>query len=164
MDETPPNPEATEKLLSSIGPIRNTHYGGFYDFTADLSSKDTAYTSESLEPHTDNTYFTDPAGLQALHLLSHTEGSGGESSLVDGFYAAQQLYSTDIGLYRTLANIGVWAHASGNEGISIQPADPHPVIGHDGRGHISHVRWNNADRAGLDCSLSHADQWYKAAS
>jgi hypothetical protein len=34
--------------------------GGFYDFTSDLSSKDTAYTSESLEPHTDTTYFTDP--------------------------------------------------------------------------------------------------------
>lgn len=34
--------------------------GGFYDFTSDLSSKDTAYTSESLEPHTDTTYFTEP--------------------------------------------------------------------------------------------------------
>lgn len=50
--------------------------------------KDTAYTSEFLEPHTDNTYFTEPAGIQALHMLSHTEGSGGESSLIDGFNAA----------------------------------------------------------------------------
>jgi hypothetical protein len=38
----------------------NVLTGGFYDFTSDLSSKDTAYTSESLEPHTDTTYFTDP--------------------------------------------------------------------------------------------------------
>jgi hypothetical protein len=38
----------------------NAFAGGFYDFTSDLSSKDTAYTSESLEPHTDTTYFTDP--------------------------------------------------------------------------------------------------------
>lgn len=40
--------------------INNALTGGFYDFTSDLSSKDTAYTSESLEPHTDTTYFTDP--------------------------------------------------------------------------------------------------------
>lgn len=76
----PATPEATRELLEQIGPIRNTHYGiyhwnrcimtnrpvlttrkgGFYDFTSDLSSKDTAYTSESLEPHTDTTYFTEP--------------------------------------------------------------------------------------------------------
>lgn len=77
----PATPDATQRLLEQIGPIRNTHYGtvilrscdtmlwrvftnafagGFYDFTSDLSSKDTAYTSESLEPHTDTTYFTDP--------------------------------------------------------------------------------------------------------
>lgn len=75
----PATPEATRTLLEQIGPIRNTHYGnhsclmslkwltyvntstgGFYDFTSDLSSKDTAYTSESLESHTDTTYFTDP--------------------------------------------------------------------------------------------------------
>lgn len=41
-------------------PLANHVKGGFYDFTSDLSSKDTAYTSESLEPHTDTTYFTDP--------------------------------------------------------------------------------------------------------
>lgn len=71
----PPTPEATEALIQQIGPIRNTHYGlfdlvvislaltaagAFYDFTNDLSSKDTAYTAEALEPHTDTTYFTEP--------------------------------------------------------------------------------------------------------
>ena len=164
MDNTPPTPQATENLLASIGPIRNTHYGGFYDFTADLSSKDTAYTSESLEPHTDNTYFTEPAGLQALHLLSHTDGSGGLSSLVDGFHAAQVLYTADKPSYQLLSQTGVWAHASGNEGISIQPADPHPVIGHDARNNIIQIRWNNADRAGLTSRLYYTGLWYDSAS
>ena len=164
VNNTPPTPEATESLLTSIGPIRNTHYGGFYDFTADLSSKDTAYTSESLEPHTDNTYFTEPAGLQALHLLSHTEGSGGESSLVDGFHAAQILCREHRSSYEVLSTTGVWAHASGNEGISIQPEDPHPAIGHDSNRNISQIRWNNADRAGLSCSSRFVGRWYDAAS
>ena len=164
VDNTPATPEATESLLSAIGPIRNTHYGGFYDFTADLSSKDTAYTSESLEPHTDNTYFTEPAGLQALHLLSHTDGSGGESSLVDGFHAAQTLFKQDLGYYLSLSRTGVWAHASGNDGISIQPANAFPVISHDITSTIAQIRWNNADRAGLNCGLRYMDRWYRAAA
>lgn len=139
--------------------------GGFYDFTSDLSSKDTAYTSEFLEPHTDNTYFTEPAGLQALHLLSHTNGSGGESSLVDGFGAAMQLLQQDMGAYKTLSTIPVHGHASGNDGISIQPAHPMPVLSHHPQlGSLMQVRWNNADRAGLECDLERMDEWYDAAA
>ena len=67
--------------------------GGFWDFTSDLSSKDTAYTSLALDAHTDTSYFTDPAGYQMFHLLSHQGGSGGESLLVDGFRAAKILES-----------------------------------------------------------------------
>lgn len=139
--------------------------GGFYDFTADLSSKDTAYTSESLEPHTDNTYFTEPTGLQALHLLSHTEGSGGESSLVDGFAAAARLFEEDFNAYVRLSSTGVYAHASGNEGISIQPSQSFPVLSHDPlKGYLMQVRWNNADRAGIDAGFGSVDSWYDAAT
>ncbi len=142
-----------------------TFSGAFYDFTADLSSKDTAYTSESLEPHTDNTYFTEPTGLQALHLLSHTEGSGGESSLVDGFGAAEKLFETDPDAYGTLSIARVHAHASGNEGISIQPSYGVPVLSHDPiRGYLTQVRWNNADRAGVETSMAEMENWYDAAA
>ncbi|TKA71703.1 hypothetical protein B0A55_07141 [Friedmanniomyces simplex] len=165
VDDMPATPEATQFLLESIGPIRNTHYGGFYDFTSDLSSKDTAYTSEALEPHTDNTYFTEPAGLQALHLLSHTDGSGGESSLVDGFRAAEQLYKEHRYAYVILSMTGVYAHASGNEGINIQPAQAFPTFTHSEQyKKLIQVRWNNADRAGVDTPWRHLEGWYDAAA
>lgn len=126
--------------------------------------KDTAYTSEFLEPHTDNTYFTEPAGIQALHMLSHTDGSGGESSLTDGFNAATQLYAQDREAYLTLSEIGVYAHASGNEGISIQPSQVFPVLNHDPEaGHLTQVRWNNADRAGIAADFAGVEEWYAAA-
>jgi trimethyllysine dioxygenase len=177
VENTPPTPEATEALLASIGPIRNTHYGGFYDFIADLSSKDTAYTSEALEPHTDNTYFSDPAGLQALHLLSHTSGNstsndalydpslGGENCLVDGFAAAKKLKAVNQRAHtRTLSNQKVYAHASGNEGISIQPDRGYPVLNYQD-GMLTQVRWNTADRAGLKTANWDAvELWYEAAS
>nr|POF14251.1 trimethyllysine dioxygenase [Quercus suber] len=165
LDDVPATPEATQEILEKIGPIRNTHYGGFYDFTADLSSKDTAYTNEHLDPHTDNTYFTEPAGLQALHMLSHTDGSGGESSLVDGFEAAKQLKEEDYDAYCLLSETGVYAHASGNEGVNIQPAMPFPTFSHHPEmGYLMQVRWNSADRAGVAVDPGHLDRWYDAAS
>ncbi|GIZ37378.1 hypothetical protein CKM354_000082600 [Cercospora kikuchii] len=164
VENMPATPEATESLLNSIGPIRNTHYGGFYDFTSDLTMKDTAYTSEFLEPHTDNTYFTEPAGIQALHMLSHTQGSGGESSLTDGFNAATQLFVEDREAYLTLSEVGVYAHASGNEGILIQPSQAFPVLNHDSEeGFLNQIRWNNADRAGIAADFDVVEKWYAAA-
>lgn len=69
---SPETPEATEALLNRIGPIRNTHYGAFWDFTSNLASKDTAYTSEGLDVHTDTNYFTDPARYVPLFSHSYT--------------------------------------------------------------------------------------------
>ncbi|SPC67398.1 related to trimethyllysine hydroxylase [Ustilago sp. UG-2017b] len=68
----PPTPTDTEALIRRIAFIRETHYGAFWDFTSDLAHGDTAYTDLALQAHTDTTYFTDPAGLQMFHLLSHT--------------------------------------------------------------------------------------------
>jgi trimethyllysine dioxygenase len=55
----PPTPEATEALIRRISFIRETHYGGFWDFTADLKHGDLAYSDKELRGHTDTTYFTD---------------------------------------------------------------------------------------------------------
>ncbi|KAI4844337.1 Trimethyllysine dioxygenase, partial [Aureobasidium sp. EXF-8845] len=137
---------------------------GFYDFTSNMASKDTAYTSLALEAHTDTTYFSEPAGLQMFHMLSHTGGSGGESLLVDGFAAARQLYGEDKEAYKILSTVGIWAHASGNEDVSIQPYVCFPVLSHDPvLGHLVQVRWNNADRAAIEAPSDKIDAWYEAA-
>ncbi|KAJ2980102.1 hypothetical protein NUW58_g7035 [Xylaria curta] len=165
----------TEDLLRKIGPIRETHYGGFYDFTADMKYADTAYTNIPLALHTDNTYFTDPSGVQAFHLLSHTvagsvKGSGsdlgGQSSLLDGFYAAHIMKEEAPDLFEVLANVGVPYHASGNKGIAISPDELYPVLEYNTERNIMHrIRWNNDDRGvvfpGGKYSIM---QWYKAAA
>jgi len=165
IDGTPhDSPAATEELLRRIAFIRETHYGGFYDFTADLASKDTAYTNMALEAHTDTTYFSDPAGLQAFHLLEHTGGSGGTSLLVDGFHVAQTLLRENPKAYNILATVHVHAHASGNEDTSIQAYRGFPVLEHDlTTGNLVRVRWNNADRAAVGLPIDQVEQWYDAA-
>lgn len=165
VDNTPfENPEDTKALLEKIAFIRETHYGGFYDFTADLASKDTAYTNIALEAHTDTTYFSDPAGLQAFHLLSHTDGEGGASLLVDGFKVADELLKMDPKAYEVLATVKVNGHASGNEGISIQPYRGFPVLEHDtATGDLLRVRWNSSDRASIELPIQDVEVWYDAA-
>ena len=67
--------------------------------------------------------------------------------------------------YGTLSKVGVYGHASGNEGISIQPAEAYPVLGHHSQmGSLMQVRWNTADRAGLFCPFPTVEKWYDAAS
>lgn len=85
------NIEDTELVCSKLGPIQHTLFGGMWKFTADERRADTAYTSIPLATHTDNTYFTEAAGLQILYCLEHVEGSGGNTVLVDGFFGATEL-------------------------------------------------------------------------
>lgn len=75
-----------------------------------------------------------------------------------------QLFKENPKAYLRLSMTGVHGHASGNEGISIQAAQGIPVLSHDpALGHLTQVRWNNADRAGLECSIAEMDDWYNAA-
>lgn len=171
------DPDKTRQLLERIAFIRYTHYGGFYDFTPDLSMADTAYTNLALPAHTDTTYFSDPAGLQSFHLLSHQpapgglEGSnveGGKSLLVDGFLAAQILEQENHEAYRVLSSIPLPWHASGNDGITIRPDKLYPVLevraSEPNSAGLSRVRWNNADRGVVPLSSKFGpDAWYSAA-
>lgn len=171
---TPVSPEATEELLERIGPVRNTHYGGFYDFVPDLAKADTAYTNIALGAHTDTTYFTEPTGLQAFHMLSHipppgepSGALGGESLLCDGFYAAEKLREKHPEYFKTLCEVKIPWHASGNEDVAIAPDATYPVIetesGLDGP--IRRIRWNNSDRGvvPLEAGFDVVDRWYAAA-
>ncbi|KAG5642898.1 hypothetical protein DXG03_001905 [Asterophora parasitica] len=162
----PATPEATEKLIERIGFIRETQYGRFWDFTSDLAKGDMAYTTLALGAHTDTTYYTDPCGLQVFHLLSHTDGTGGASLLVDGFYAASILKELHPEAYELLSSVHVPAHAAGEPSAiyTPHPSTGYPVLSHDKvTGELTQVRWNNDDRSVMNRLDPHVvDQWYDA--
>ncbi|PLW40632.1 hypothetical protein PCASD_08355 [Puccinia coronata f. sp. avenae] len=148
VDDVPPTPEATEKLLREIAFIRETHYGAFWDFTANMEHGDTAYTNLALGAHTDTTYFSDPAGLQLFHLLSPpTSHEGGKSLLVDGFAAAAKLRRESPEAYDMLSEVPIDTHASGGTDVAFRPLIPQPVLSHHPHtGELTIVRWNPDDR------------------
>lgn len=176
----PATPEATEKLLNRIAFIRPTHYGCFWDFTSQPKPTDTAYTNLGLPNHTDSTYFTDPCGLQMFHVLRPATGGGGESTLVDGFAAAEYLYYSDSAAYHSLASTPIISHASGNDAVgsidnTAASSLGYPVLSHDpstlsplerpSPESLTQIRWNNDDRHSRTKwpSRKAMDEWYDAA-
>ncbi|KAG5368897.1 Trimethyllysine dioxygenase [Yarrowia sp. C11] len=160
----PATPEDTEKLCERLAHIKHTHYGGFWDFTADLAMNDTAYTNFHLASHTDGTYWTDTPGLQLFHCLHH-DGKGGENMLVDGFRAAQEFKKLNPEGYELLSRVRIPAHSAGEDSVCITPEVPQPVFTHDPiTGDLQQVRWNNDDRSVMDTWDNPEDvpKFYKA--
>ncbi|MCU1397480.1 MAG: Trimethyllysine dioxygenase [Acidimicrobiales bacterium] len=135
--------EATEQLLRRIGYVRETIFGGMWEFTADLTKADTAYTDLELRPHTDGTYSHDAPGVQLLHYLEFV-GTGGESTIVDAFAVAARLRSAHPDHYRTLSTVQVPGQYIG-DGSHLLAA--RPVLRHDHTGTLVQVSFNNYDRA-----------------
>jgi trimethyllysine dioxygenase len=103
-------------------------------------------------------------------MLSHTpppnktsdDGTlGGQSLLVDGFYAAYRLKKEFPEAYETLRGIRVPWHASGNAGVAIAPDRAYPVIEASPK-RIHRIRWNNDDRGVIPPNVD-VNQWYSAA-
>ncbi|MEP7200990.1 MAG: trimethyllysine dioxygenase [Ilumatobacteraceae bacterium] len=140
---TPATAGATEGLIRRVGYVRETIFGGFWQFTDDFSKADLAYTTTHLSSHTDGTYSHDAPGLQMLHCL-HFEGSGGESTLVDGFKIAEVLRTTEPELFEVLSTVAIPGQYIG-DGSHLMSA--RPVFRHDHNGSLVQVSYNNSDRA-----------------
>ena len=53
-----------EKIANKIGYVRESIFGGLWEFESNENMADSAYTQEELRPHTDSTYSKDAPGLQ----------------------------------------------------------------------------------------------------
>ncbi|HEY4333512.1 MAG TPA: trimethyllysine dioxygenase [Ilumatobacteraceae bacterium] len=140
---TPPDALASEALLRRIGYVRETIFGGMWEFTADLTKADTAYTNLELRPHTDGTYSHDAPGVQLLHCLQF-DGTGGESTMVDAFAIAARLRRESPEHHDTLSRVIVPGQYIG-DGAHLVAA--RPVLRHDHTGRLVQVSFNNYDRA-----------------
>ncbi len=104
---------------------------------------------------------TDPCGIQLFHLLEHTDGTGGATLLVDGFYVASILRDLYPDAYSLLSTVSIPSHAAGESGVLYRAF--HPLLGHDPAGNLKAVRWNNDDRSALrDVPYSDVPRLYEA--
>ncbi len=140
---TPADATATEGLLRRVGYVRETIFGGMWEFTADLDKADTAYTNLELRPHTDGTYSHDAPGVQLLHCMQFV-GTGGESTMVDAFAIADRMRRDSPEHFATLSRVTVPGQYIGDGSHLIAAR---PVFRHDHTGALVQVSFNNYDRA-----------------
>ena len=155
----PETAEATKELMERIAYIRNSVFGEFSIWDNKLETPDdTAYTSLSIEPHTDGTYLHDAPGLQTFHCLSR-DADGGESQLIDGLAIAETMRKDYSEAFKVLCNIQV-------PGRYIKPntyLEAHrPVFRINDSGEILQVSFNNHDRAPFRLENNEMVRFYEA--
>jgi trimethyllysine dioxygenase len=157
---TPATPEATQKLLERVTYIRHTIFGGFWDFTANMEHKDTAYTTLAIGPHTDGTYSFDAPGYQMLHCLAFN-GTGGENVFVDGFKVADIMKREHAEDYRALTSIEITGQYIDNDrNVHLQAA--RPLFRLNRMGQLVQVSYNNYDRAPFYLPAEESAALYRA--
>ena len=160
VEGVPATPQATCAVAERVAYIRSTIFGGYYDFTANLEHKDTAYTSMAIGPHTDGTYSLDAPGYQMFHCLA-AECSGGDNVLIDGFKVAQIMQREHAADYEVLSTVEIPGryldHARG-----IQLMARRALFRHSRAGDLVQVSYNNHDRAPFVLPVEQHRRFYRA--
>ena len=94
------------KFANSIGSVRRTNFGEYFDVKSKPDPNDLAYTSLALAPHTDNPYRNPVPCIQLLHCIEN-EVKGGFSTLVDGFTVTEDLKKENPDFYKILNEVKV---------------------------------------------------------
>jgi len=160
VEGVPGTPEATQAVAARIAYTRQTIFGGYWDFTANLEHKDTAYTSLAIGPHTDGTYSLDAPGYQMFHCLA-AECTGGENVLIDGFRIAEILRHDKPAEFQLLSEIAIpGQYIDASRGIHLMAR--RPLFRIDDSGQLVQVSYNNYDRAPFALPPERQRAFYRA--
>jgi trimethyllysine dioxygenase len=160
VEAVPATPQATCAVAERVAYIRTTIFGGYYDFTANMEHKDTAYTSMAIGPHTDGTYSLDAPGYQMFHCLA-AECTGGDNVLIDGFNVGAIMQCEHAADYELLSTVQIPGryldHARG-----IQLMARRALFRRDQSGQLVQVSYNNHDRAPFVLPVEQHRRFYRA--
>ena len=102
----PTNDNFIVKFANSIGSVRRTNFGEYFDVKSKPDPNDLAYTSLGLAPHTDNPYRNPVPCIQLLHCIE-SKVTGGLSTLVDGYTVTEDLKNQNPDFYKILSEVKV---------------------------------------------------------
>ena len=134
--------KTVETIANKIGYVRESIFGGLWEFESNENMADSAYTQEELRPHTDSTYSKDAPGLQLL-LCCDYKATVGESIMVDGFKIADIL-KKEKEIFDILSNVEVPGRYIG-DGVILEAS--RPIFKFNSKKELIQVSFNNYDRA-----------------
>ena len=141
-----------------LGHVRVTNYGRLFDVVSLPNPNNLAFTAVGLSVHTDNPYRDPTPGLQLLHCLE-CAAPGGDTVLVDGFRAADELRRRHPEDFAILARLPLNFHFADAE-ADLEASTP--VISTDFEGRVTAVHFNNRSMSALDLPEGEILPWYRA--
>ena len=156
----PAETEATARVASRYGPIRETSYGKVFDLVSRPDARVAGETARAQIPHTDEPFRYSPPGFIFFHAIRTGAGSGGTSLMVDGFHVAELMRKRTPELFGLLARHGVTFHRE-HAGEVFFSAEAH-VISLDASGAVSGIRYNDRCLAPQTAPLDRIDELTEA--
>jgi gamma-butyrobetaine dioxygenase len=154
----PPKTGTVAELAQRIAFLRETNFGVLFDVVSKPDPNSLAYTSVKLNAHTDLVSREAQPGLQFLHCLVF-DADGGESILVDGFAAAEELGRRHPADYELLTNTPVrFRYQDKVTDITFKS----PMIRLDAEGNYFEIRYSTALLAPLDIAPDLVKPFYRA--
>lgn len=147
-------------IVDLFGYVRETNYGRLFDVRSEVNPINLAYTGLALQAHTDNPYRDPVPSLQILYCLENS-ATGGESQVVDGFAAAQQLRAANPQAFARLTRYPVRFTYAGAAGVTLTSRKPIIELRSDGE--LRAVHFNNRSIAPLtDVPYDEMPAFYRA--
>ncbi len=101
---TPADPDFLGRLITHVGPIRDTNFGPVWSVQAKPDPDSTAYTGLDLGQHSDLPTREVPPGFQFLHCIENTV-QGGWSRMSDGLAVAAAIEAEHPAAYEALTTL-----------------------------------------------------------
>lgn len=114
----PPRQDTLSDLCYRIGFAKTTHYGTHFVVKSKKDANNVAYTSNTLDMHTDLPYYVYKPGVQFLHCIGQHKIIGGENEFADGFNIARIIQDNNPTEFKILSTVNVdfW-----DEGVEEEP-------------------------------------------
>ena len=143
-----------------FGFVRETNYGRHFEVRTEVNPTNLAYTGLGLQAHTDNPYRDPVPTLQILYCIENS-AEGGDSTVVDGFRAAERLRQENPEGFALLSGHPARFEYKGSAGVSLRSRRPMIELSPDGE--LLAVRFNNRSSAPFtDIPFDQMEAYYKA--
>ena len=153
-------PGALFGVVDLFGYVRETNYGRLFEVRTEVNPTNLAYTGLGLQAHTDNPYRDPVPTLQVLACIENS-ADGGDSTVVDGFRAAERLEAEDPDAFDLLARHAARFDYSGDSGVRLRSRRPMIELGPDGQ--LQQIRFNSRSVAPLvDIPFEQMEAYYAA--
>ena len=108
ISHAPTDISQSSQLIELVGPQRQTHFGT-YTLSTKKAVDNVGDTTDALDPHIDETYRLSHVGITVFQVL-HPSTAGGDSTLVDGFEAANRLRESAPEDFDLLTELPITSH------------------------------------------------------